>query len=74
MKDVTNRTLKCNCGTVIDRDHNSAINLLKFGEVVVYNEPHQTLGEELSEYKTFKHLDFCATHKSPVSELELQLL
>ena len=74
MKDVTKRTLECACGNIIDRDHNSAINLLKFGEVVVYNEPHQTLGKELSEYKTFKHLDFCATHKSQMSELELQLL
>lgn len=74
MKDVTKRTLECACGNIIDRDYNSAINLLKFGEVVVYNKSHQTLGKELSEYKTFKHLDFCATHKSPVSELELQLL
>ena len=49
MKDVTNRTLKCNCGNIIDRDHNSAINLLKFGEVVVYNKSYQTLGKELSE-------------------------
>lgn len=64
MKDVTKRTLECECGNIIDRDHNSAINLLKFGEVVVYNKSHQTLGKELSEYKTFKHLDFCATHKS----------
>ena len=77
MKDVTRRTLECECGNIIDRDHNSAINLLKFGEVVVYNKSHhshKTLGKDLSEYKTFKHLDFCATHKSPMSELELQLL
>ena len=74
MKDVTNRTLKCKCGNIIDRDHNSAINLLKFGEVVVYNKSYQTLGKDLSEYKTFKHLNFCATHKSQMSELELQLL
>ena len=38
MKDVTNRTLKCRCGNIIDRDYNSAINLLKFGETVVYNK------------------------------------
>ena len=58
MKDVTNRTLKCKCGNIIDRDHNSAINLLKFGETVVYNKSYQTLGKELSEYKAFKCLDF----------------
>ena len=74
MKDITKRTLECECGNIIDRDHNSAINLLKFGEVVVYNKSYQTLGKDLSEYKTFKHLDFCATHKSQMSELELQLL
>ena len=74
MKDVTKRTLECECGNIIDRDHNSVINLLKFGEVVVYNKSYQTLGKDLSEYKTFKHLDFCATHKSQMSELELQLL
>ena len=74
MKDVTRRTLECNCGNIIDRDHNSAINLLKFGEFVVYNKSYQTLGKDLSEYKTFKHLDFCATHKSQMFELELQLL
>ena len=58
MKDVTNRTLQCDCGNNLDRDHNSAINILKFGEFVVYNESHQTLGKELSEYKAFKCLDF----------------
>ena len=58
MKDVTNRTLKCKCGNIIDRDYNSAINLLKFSESVVYNKSHQTLGKELSEYKAFKCLDF----------------
>ena len=58
MKDVTKRTLECKCGNIIDRDHNSAINLLKFGESVVYNKSHQTLGKELSEYKAFKCLDF----------------
>ena len=58
MKDVTNRTLKCKCGNIIDRDYNSALNLLKFGETVVYNKSYQTLGKELSEYKAFKCLDF----------------
>ena len=58
MKDVTNRTLKCKCGNIIDRDYNSTINLLKFGETVVYNKSYQTLGKELSEYKAFKCLDF----------------
>ena len=58
MKNVTNRTLKCKCGNIIDRDYNSAINLLKFGESVVYNKSYQTLGKELSEYKAFKCLDF----------------
>ena len=58
MKDVTNRTLKCKCGNIIDRDYNSAINLLKFGEFVVNNKSYQTLGKELSEYKAFKCLDF----------------
>ena len=74
MKDVTRRTLECECGNIIDRDHNSAINLLKLGEICCKQQPHQTLGKGLSEYKTFKHLDFCATHKSQMSELELQLL
>ena len=55
MKDVTNRTLKCNCGNIIDRDYNSAINLLKAGEYYFQNK---TLGKELSEYKAFKCLDF----------------
>ena len=55
MKDVTNRTLKCKCGNIIDRDYNSAINLLKVGKYYFQNK---TLGKELSEYKTFKCLDF----------------
>ncbi len=55
MKDVTNRTLKCKCGNIIDRDYNSAINLLKAGEYYFQNK---TLGKELSEYKAFKCLDF----------------
>lgn len=58
MKDVTKRTLECECGNIIDRDYNSAINILKFGESVVYNKSYQTLGKELSEYKSFKCLDF----------------
>lgn len=58
MKDVTKRTLECECGNNLDRDYNSAINILKFGESVVYNKSHQTLGKELSEYKAFKCLDF----------------
>ena len=58
MKDVTKRTLECKCGNIIDRDYNSAINLLKFGETVVYNKSHQTLGKAFSEYKAFKYLDF----------------
>src|SRR5574344_284337 len=55
MKNVTNRTLKCNCGNIIDRDYNSAINILKAGEYYFQNK---TLGKELSEYKAFKCLDF----------------
>lgn len=70
MKDVTNRTLQCDCGNNLDRDHNSAINILKFGEFVVYNESHETLGKDLSEYKAFRCLDFCASHKSQTSELQ----
>ena len=58
MKDVTNRTLECKCSNIIDRDYNSALNLLKFGESVVYNKSRQTLGKGLSEYKAFKCLDF----------------
>ena len=58
MKDVTRRTLECQCGNTIDRDYNSAINVLKFGESVVYNKSRQTLGKGLSEYKAFKYLDF----------------
>ena len=38
----------------IDRDYNSAINFLKFGEFVVNNKSYQTLGKGLSEYKAFK--------------------
>ena len=70
MKDVTNRTLKCKCGNIIDRDYNSAINLLKFGETVVYNKSYQTLGKELSEYKAFKCLDFS---RSKALKLELSI-
>lgn len=70
MKDVSNRTLLCDCGNNLDRDHNSAINILKFGEFVVYNESHETLGKDLSEYKAFRCLDFCASHKSQTSELQ----
>ena len=70
MKDVTNRTLKCKCGNIIDRDYNSAINLLKFGEFVVYNKSHQTLGKAFSEYKAFKCLDFS---RSKALKLELSI-
>ena len=52
MKDVTKRTLQCKCGNIIDRDYNSALNLLRAGE------KYLTLGKELSEYKAFKCLDF----------------
>lgn len=55
MKNVTKRTLKCNCGNIIDRDYNSAINVLKAGEYYFQNK---TLGKELPEYKAFKCLDF----------------
>ena len=55
MKDVTKRTLECKCGNIIDRDYNSAINLLKAGKYYFQNK---TLGKELSEYKAFKCLDF----------------
>lgn len=58
MKDVRTRTLECKCGNIIDRDYNSALILLKFGETVVYNKSYQTLGKGLSEYKAFKCLDF----------------
>ena len=67
MKDVTNRTLKCNCGNIIDRDYNSAINLLKAGEYYFQNK---TLGKELSEYKAFKCLDFS---RSKALKLELSI-
>ena len=70
MKDVTRRTLECKCGNKIDRDYNSAINLLKFGETVVNNKSHQTLGKELSEYKAFKCLDFS---RSKALKLELSI-
>ena len=70
MKDVTKRTLECKCGNIIDRDYNSAINLLKFGETVVYNKSYQTLGKELSEYKAFKCLDFS---RSKTFKLELSI-
>ena len=65
MKDVTKRTLKCKCGNIINRDYNSAINLLKAGEYYFQNK---TLGKELSEYKAFKCLDF-----SRSKALKLQL-
>ena len=58
MKDVTKHTLKCKCGDIIDRDYNLALNLLRAGETVVYNKSYQTLGNELSEYKAYKCLDF----------------
>ena len=74
MKDVTKRTLECKCGNTIDRDCNAALNLLKFGETVVYNKSYQTLGKDLSEYKAFRCLDFRVTRDPQMSELELQLL
>ena len=70
MKDIRTRTLKCKCGNIIDRDCNSALNLLKFGESVVYNKSYQTLGKELSEYKAFKCLDFS---RSKALKLELSI-
>ena len=70
MKDVTKRTLECKCGNIIDRDYNSALNLLKFGETVVYNKSYQTLGKGLSEYKAFKCLDFS---RSKALKLELSI-
>ena len=48
----------------------SVINLLKFGESVVNNKSHQTLGKELSEYKAFKCLDFS---RSKTFKLELSI-
>ena len=65
MKDVTKRTLECKCGNIIDRDYNSALNLLKAGKYYFQNK---TLGKELSEYKAFKCLDF-----SRSKALKLQL-
>ena len=44
--------------------------ILKFGESVVYNKSHQTLGKELSEYKAFKCLDFS---RSKALKLELSI-
>lgn len=55
MSDVTIRTLKCKCGNTINRDYNSALNLLKAGKYYFQNK---TLGKELSEYKAFKCLNF----------------
>lgn len=74
MKDVSKRTLECECGNIIDRDQNSAINLLNFGKTVVFNKSYQTLGKDLSEYKAFKCLDFRTSRGSQMFELELQLL
>lgn len=71
MKDVTNRTLKCKCGNIIDRDYNSALNLLKAGEEF---HKRKTLGKDLSEYKAFRYLNCRVTRDPQMSELELQLL
>ena len=71
MKDVTNRTLKCKCDNIIDRDYNSALNLLKAGEEFL---KRKTLGKDLSEYKAFRLKDYRAEHDNQMSELELQLL
>ena len=70
MKDVSKRTLECECGNIIDRDYNSALNLLKFGETVVYNKLRQTLEKGLSEYKAFKHLRLVRSTKIQIFELE----
>ena len=67
MSDVTKRTLKCKCGNIINRDYNSAINLLKAGKYYFQNK---TLGKELSEYKAFKCLDFS---RSKALKLELSI-
>ena len=58
----------------MDRDYNSALNLLRTGETVVYNKSYQTLGKDLSEYKAFRCLDFRVTRDPQMSELELQLM
>lgn len=71
MKDVTNRTLKCKCGNIIDRDYNSALNLLKAGEEFLQRK---TLGKDLSEYKAFILKDYRAQCDNQMSELELQLM
>ena len=31
MKDLSIRTMKCDCGLVLDRDHNAAVNIKKEG-------------------------------------------
>ena len=31
MKDLTNRTMKCDCGNTMSRDQNAAINILQEG-------------------------------------------
>ena len=31
MKDIHNRTMRCSCGLVMDRDHNAAINIKREG-------------------------------------------
>lgn len=38
MKDLSIRTMKCDCGFVIDRDHNAAINILNEGLVLLRKE------------------------------------
>ncbi len=42
-KKLWNRKHKCSCGLELDRDHNSAINILKLGL--------QKIGQELSDFK-----------------------
>lgn len=38
MKDLSIRTMKCDCGFVIDRDHNAAINILNEGLALLRKE------------------------------------
>ena len=66
-----NRTLKCKCGNIIDRDYNAALNLLKAGEEFL---KRKTLGKDLSEYKAFRLKDYRTECDNQMSELELQLL
>jgi len=54
MKDLSKRTLECECGAHIDRDFNAALNILKEG-LRIYEDSQNKVGPERSEPNACGH-------------------